>query len=264
MDYDYYHGGDAALLAALAGFTLILLLFAVASYVVMGIFLMKLLKNAGHRIPVSAWVPLWNTVSLMEIGGIKQPWIWTAILFGGSLIGSAIPFVGPIITLGIYILAVILTIYLAKGVQGALGLNSVGGIILAVLVPVVWVVWMAVRSDKNSFDREVALAQGGAMPMNWFGESDRHAPFDWIEPSYQPTGYAQSQPDFHSGYPAKEYPAPGYTEPTYPEAPVAPAQQPTTSAEPTEPTPSAPPRFSASPPPRGREESEDEDGNRIS
>lgn len=163
-----------AFLGALAVFTVF---FVVIFYVVNAIFLMKLLKNAGHRAPGSAWVPIWNQVSLAEIGGIKQPWIWMLIIFAGSFVAGLIPVIGFILSLVLLAASIILMVYIAKGVQAGLGIDSIGGIVLAVVVPLAWIIWMAIASGKRNYDKNAALQEGATFPMNWFGESDRLAPF---------------------------------------------------------------------------------------
>ncbi len=305
MDYEYYGSGAevASLLAVVVVFGFFFFIFAVAAYVVNAIFLMKLLKNAGHRTPASAWVPIWNTVSLMQIGGIKQPWIWALIFIGGSLVAGMIPYVGFILSLGILVAAVIVTIYLAKGVQAGVGHGSTGGIVLAVLLPIIWVIWISLASDKSRYDRDAAIREGSQMPLNWFGESDLYEPFGATAPAYA-GGYQQPAPSYgqHQGFQAPaaapappaapSYQQPTYTAPEPPQAPGAPtaapeswseSPQPPTSAftppaaAPVEPevaqdgaetpeaptAPPAPPRFGAPLPPRSREDFEDGEGNRT-
>lgn len=198
MEYDYSSnsGGEFAM-ALLVGF-LFVGVIGLVLYVINSFFLMKLLKNAGHKTPVSAWVPLWQTASLMEVGGIRKAWIWTLVLFGGSFIGGSIPVVGTLVAIAVFVAAVVLTVFLAKGVQAGLGIDSIGGIVLAVLVPIVWIVWMGIASGKTNYNREAAIAQGGAMPMNWFGDSDPYEPFANAGSTYGQPSSAYSQPT--SGY----------------------------------------------------------------
>lgn len=194
-NYGYNGGGggeDAAFLAIFGAFMFVGFLLAVVIYVVTAIFLMKLLRNAGHKSPAAAWVPLWNQVALFEIAGIKQPWAWVGVIFGASIISNFIPLVGIVISLAILAASIVLSVYMAKGVQAGLGINSVGGIVLAVLVPLAWIIWMSVASGKRKYDRNAALMEGGSLPMNWFGENDRLAPFGVAgTPAYG--AYSQSQ-----------------------------------------------------------------------
>lgn len=179
-NYDYEYSGASSGIEFLAAFFMVMagfFFFAIVAYVVTAFFLQKLLKSAGHKTPASAWVPLWSTVSLMEIGGIKQPWIWTLIFFGGSAFSNLIPGIGPIISLAVLVFAVIVTIFLAKGVQAGVGKGETGMIVLAVLVPMLWIILMAIESEKRKYDRERALAVGATMPFNWFGDGDPRAAF---------------------------------------------------------------------------------------
>lgn len=245
MEYEYYGDGSsaAALIALLMAFFAVFSIFAVAAYVVTSIFLMKLFRNAGHKTPGSAWVPVWNTASLFEIGGIRKPWAWVLVLYAGSFVSGLIPVIGSILSFGLIALAVVLTIYLAKGVQAGVGTGGTGGIVLAVLLPIVWIIWMAMASDKAPYNREAAIAEGAAMPMNWFGDSDPYAPF----------GVGTASPSYQQGY---------YAQPEQPVRPEAP-QTPTAPQGSPWPEQANPPTTSFPPvPPRAPEETEG-DGNRT-
>lgn len=177
MDTTYQSYDSSGLLAALMGMAVMFFFFAVALYVVQAIFQMKLLKNAGHKYPASAWVPLWNTVTLFEIGGIRMPWAWVAVLFGAGLL-SSIPVLGLLISLALVVVSVILSIWMAKGVQAGTRTGSTGGIVLAVLLPIVWVIWQSLASEKTKpYDVDAAIAAGGEMPINWFGQGNPREPF---------------------------------------------------------------------------------------
>lgn len=174
-DYTYYDGGAAGFAFA-AMFLMFTFAFALVFYVINSIFLMKLLKNAGHAHPGAAWVPLWNTVVLFELGGIRTPWIWVIILFAGGAL-SAIPILGFIISIALLVASIMLVIWMAKGVQMGLGLESTGGIVLAIFIPFAWVIWMAIRSDKVKYSVHTAVREGGTFPLNWFGEGNPYASF---------------------------------------------------------------------------------------
>lgn len=267
----YYNGygdsggmTDGAVLAALGAFVFVGFIFAVAIYVVTAIFQMKLLKNAGHRTPGSAWVPLWNTASLFEIGGIKQPWIWVAVLFGGNFLGGLIPGIGFLISLVVLAASIVLMVWVAKGVQAGLGISSVGGIVLAVLVPLAWIIWMAVVSGKRKYDRNAALMEGGSLPMNWFGENDRLAPFGVAS---APAGNFYAQPQQHQGGTPQSWTSQSNSPYAAPQA----QQQSWNAPEPHEnretelpQTPPAPPapRYESPLPPQGNEEDGTDRGGR--
>lgn len=184
MTNDYYYSDsnpeDLGLALAVM-FTVLATIFFIGlvCYLVTAFFQYKLLKNVGHKTPASAWVPVWNTITLMETGGVRKAGIWTLILIGGSFISAFIPFIGFFISLAIFVVAIILTIYMVKGVHAGLGKDdsAIGGIILAIFIPMAWIIWMAIESGKAKFNPERAVAAGGKMPMNWFGEGDPYAPF---------------------------------------------------------------------------------------
>ncbi len=246
MDYGYGYGhqgeGLALLFAFLLGTAVILtvLFFAVVAYVVTAIFLSKLLKNAGHRTPVAAWVPFWNSVALMEIAGIRQPWIWTGILVGASILAQ-LPVVGSILAIVVVILAVILMVYIARGVQSALGISSTGGIVLSVFFPTIWIIWMAVVSKRESYDQDRAIEEGSKLPMNWFGESDVYAPFDRTPVTPPAPSYSYGT----SAGSAQTAPAPAA-----PPVPPVPASQIAEDRDVAYPLPQTPPvpRFGSVPP----------------
>lgn len=147
------------------------------SYVINAIFLSKILKVAGHKKPVAAWVPVWNTVALMELGGIRKPWMWIVVILGSSAL-SAIPVIGFILSLALLVATVMLYIWIAKGVHAGLGMDSTGGIVLAVLLPLVWIIWMAiVAGKKGRFNRGAAIDMGASFPLNFFGEGEPRAAF---------------------------------------------------------------------------------------
>jgi len=209
---DYYAPGqptgtDEALGLFLGAFMGVALLFAVIYYVVNAIFLMKLLKNSGHRSPAAAWVPFWNQAALTELGGIRKPWIWVLVLFGVNILAGLIPVVGFLLSLAGLAAAIVLMVYIAKGVQAGLGINSTGGLVLAVIVPLAWIIWMSIASGKRKYNLGAALSEGDRFPMNWFGESDRLAPFG---APVAGNSYGQSQPFYGGG------PNPGYQAPQQP------------------------------------------------
>lgn len=179
MEYEYYGQGDAFTVAFLASFLITMIITSVIVYLITSIFLMKILKNANHKNPVAAWVPLWNTVTLFELAGIRTPWAWVAILFGGGLL-SGIPVIGVVISVGVMILSIILTIWMAKGVQAGLGLESVGGIVLAVFIPLIWIIWMSVRSNSVAYNHTAAFATGSTLPISWFNNGDPAASFNIV------------------------------------------------------------------------------------
>lgn len=250
---DALFGGLLALFVALG---IAALLIVPVVYVVTALFLMKLLRNGGHQHPVAAWVPLWSTAALFELAGIRVAWGWVAVLFAGGAL-SAIPYVGWLISVGVLVVSVMLTVWTARSIQAGLGLRSTGGVVLAVLLPPVWLIWMSVRSGKLGkgvpgiparYDRDLAISIGGSFPMNWFGQGDPYAPFGAAPaaPAFAPAGprgmtaaqfVQQNQAPAQVQTPAQaQTPAHGSTAPAQIDAqwapPAAPEQQ---SAPPEQP-----------------------------
>lgn len=180
-EYVYTTSGDGEIFGLLfaTGFILFMLAFAAVFYVINAIFLMKLLKNAGHKNPVAAWVPLWNTVTLFEVAGIKGPWIWVAIFFASGLV-SGIPVLGSIIAIGVLVISIILTIWMAKGVHAGLGFESVGGIVLAIFLPFIWLIWVALKSDSVPYNLNAAISNGNTLPIDWFKGGNPYQSFNLV------------------------------------------------------------------------------------
>lgn len=181
FEYEYTTtGGEdfGGLLLLLGGLLLIFSVFLVAIYIVGAIFQMRLMKAAGHRTPGAAWVPIWSTAALLETAGLRGPWPWVGVLFGASFLGGLIPYVGILVTIATSVISVMLFIWAAKGIQAGTGLDSTGGIVLAVFMPLIWLIWMGVRAPKTGYDREAAIAAAGTFPIRWFDRvGDPRAPF---------------------------------------------------------------------------------------
>lgn len=229
MTNDYYYSDSnpedlGVALAVMFTVLATILFFTLVLYLVTAFFQYKLLKNVGHKNPVSAWVPVWNTITLMETGGVRKAGIWTLVLFAGSFVGALIPFVGLFISLAIFVVAIILTIYMVKGVHAGLGKDdsAIGGIILAIFIPMAWIIWMAIESGKAKFNPERAVAAGGKMPMNWFGEGNPYAPFT---PDNHANAYYHA--NAATGYPGAQTAPPAPPAAPYGQAPYsAPSAQP--------------------------------------
>lgn len=153
----------------------VLLIIGVVAYVIGAIFLMKVLRRAGFEPPVAAWVPLWNTASMVQISGIAKPWIWVAIVFGGSFVSgllsgsenSLLEGVGWVLSIAVLVIGVILTVWMARAIQAGLGLDSAGGVVLAVLIPLAWIIWMGIRADKAAYyDAATAYSIGATFPLS--------------------------------------------------------------------------------------------------
>lgn len=128
-------GDPAAAVAVMAAMFAILLPIIVISYVVHALFLGMIFKKAGEE-QWKAWVPFLNVWKTFELGDQKG---WLSLLY-------LIPFVN--------IIAVVIQ-YIAMYKIG-LKLQKEGWfILLAIFVPTVWLIWLAV--DKSTWQGAAAV-----------------------------------------------------------------------------------------------------------
>lgn len=177
MDHNYTYSTSGDLDGVWMSVLVTIFLVCIALYALTAWFQMKLLMRAGHAHPGSAWVPVWSTVTLWETGGIRNPWIWCLLTMFGSSVLAWIPIIGWLAVIFLWIVSIMLTVYSAKGIQAGLGLSSTGGLVLAVLFPLVWLIWMALRSSKHFFNQDEAIRAGGTFPFAWFGPGQPYGPF---------------------------------------------------------------------------------------
>jgi len=112
------------------------LVIAVVVYVVMAIFLGKIFKKAGIE-SWKAWVPIYNNWVLLELGDQKGYWAVLAI----------IPVVNIVAAVFMYI--AMYNIGLKFGKEGAF-------VLLAIFLPLVWMIWLAV--DKSTWKGSTPVA----------------------------------------------------------------------------------------------------------
>ncbi len=125
MDYTYTStpvdtASAVAVVMSMIGFFLFV---ALIGYVVMALILSRIFKKAGVEQWV-AWVPIYNTWKVLEIGG--QPGWWAVV--------ALIPFVN--------IISVIMTIIAMYNI--GLKLGKQGAFVLwGIFIPIVWYLWLA-------------------------------------------------------------------------------------------------------------------------
>jgi len=199
MNYDHYGFLDPNFGFFIMGFLLVAATVAslvfVALYVVTSFFLMRLLTNAGHKNPVAAWVPFWNVVAFLELGGVSKPWFWILAIFGTSFLASilSIPLLSFAIMVAVFVVSVVLTAYAARAAQAGVGKGGQGGAVLAVLLFPVWVIWMSIESSKRPFDQNAMVEARRQFPFgDWFGESDPYEPFLQPAGTWTPSSPAQA------------------------------------------------------------------------
>lgn len=130
--YTYTTDTSSSLDPAAAVALLLFYIFAIAfAYVINGIFLGLIFKKAG--VPQwAAWVPFYSTWKMLEIGGQQGFWAILTIL----------PFVNIVSAIFMYI--AMYNIGLKLGKSGVF-------VLLAIFLPIVWLIWLAVdRSVWNN------------------------------------------------------------------------------------------------------------------
>lgn len=139
---------DPAAAAAFGlAFLLVVFVFIVIAYVVNSIFLGMIFKKAG--VPAwKAWVPFYNTWIMLELG--DQAGFWAVL--------AIIPVVN--IASAVFIIMAMYKIGLKLGKEGAF-------VLLAIFIPIVWLIWLAV--DKSTWkgaplNSSASPSQPGAQP----------------------------------------------------------------------------------------------------
>jgi hypothetical protein len=118
------------------GIFLFMLVMVVISYVVYAFLLGRIFQKAGVE-QWKAWVPVYNTWVLLELGGQQGFW---AIL-------ALIPIVQIVALVFMYIAMYEIGLKLEK--QGAF-------VLLAIFLPIVWLVWLAFDGSKWKGKKPVA------------------------------------------------------------------------------------------------------------
>lgn len=144
-DNSYYYSSPSTLssgdAAALAGFSLMFMLavfvFAAAAYVVAALCLMRIFKKAGVTNAWAAWVPFYNNWKLLEIGGQQGFWAVLAVV--------------PVVNIVSAIFMFIAMYHVGK----KLGKPD-AFVLLAIFLPVVWLIWLAV--DKSTWSDKASSA----------------------------------------------------------------------------------------------------------
>jgi hypothetical protein len=120
---------DSAAAAALGfGFFVFFMLLFAAIYVVYAIFLGRIFKKAGQPAWI-AWVPFYNDWKLLELGGQQGFWAVLAIV--------------PIVNYVSLVFKYIAMYHVGKklGKEGAF-------VLLAIFLPIVWLIWLGVDKSK--------------------------------------------------------------------------------------------------------------------
>ena len=256
---DYSDYGAGYELAWLFVFLPLMLIFALATYLLTSWFYMKIFEKAGVQGKWRAWVPVYNTLIFTKLGDLN-PW-WLLILWVAGGVLSWVPVLGQLILL----VAFVYTLLAAWRV----GLKLQKEAVWLILYFFLSIVWLGINAfDRSRWNTAVPAAPWGgsflADSTVWSGipaqtPSGGHSANPIMQPGaypppagYQPPPPAGYQPPSAPGY---EPPAPsGYAPPAapggYTPPPAAhPASPEPPSAPPAAPeSPSAPPTVPPAPP----------------
>lgn len=130
MDLPTYAGGPYGIegLALFGLFLVFVLFFALIFYAISAFLLGKLFQKAGEPQWI-AWVPIYNTWKILELGG--QQGFWAILGF--------IPFVNIIALIYLYVAMY----YIGK----KLGKED-WFVLLAIFVPIIWLIWLGYDDSK--------------------------------------------------------------------------------------------------------------------
>lgn len=133
-------------LTALSGLGLLMLVMvALAMYILTAIALQRLFAKAGYPRPWAAWIPVWNQWVLFELGA--QNGAWSLLVFA-TLLGG-VPGLGNVLVLAANVVLILVTVYAAMNVNKAVGRESLGWTVLAVFLPAIWI-WI-LGFSRNRF-----------------------------------------------------------------------------------------------------------------
>lgn len=127
----------AAAGAAFAAMMVFVLIATVISYVIGALLLSRIFKKAGVE-PWKAWVPIYNTWVMLELGDQKGYWAVLMLI--------------PVVNLVAFVFLIIAEYHigLKLGKEGPF-------VLLAIFLPIVWLIWLAV--DKSTWQGAKPVAQ---------------------------------------------------------------------------------------------------------
>lgn len=131
--HSYYYDNGASSMSSDAAVGMLLLVmlfflvFGIAMYIIFALLMGRIFKKAGVE-SWKAWVPVYNNWILLELG--DQQGFWAVL--------ALIPVVNIVAAVFIYI--AMYNIGLKLGKEGAF-------VLLAIFLPVVWLIWLAVDSS---------------------------------------------------------------------------------------------------------------------
>jgi hypothetical protein len=123
---------------------LVMFLFVAITYVIFAFLLGRIFKKAGEPQWI-AWVPIYNTWKTLELG--NQQGFWAVL--------ALIPFVNLVSTIFLYIAMF--------NIGKKLGKED-WFVLLAIFLPVVWIIWLAFDDSKWQGGKKVATEKAKSTP----------------------------------------------------------------------------------------------------
>ncbi|WP_150951973.1 large exoprotein [Microbacterium testaceum] len=224
--YYYDDGSGVAALAFLLVLVPILLILALAAYVISSFLYMKIFEKAGVQGKWRAWVPVYNGLVAAKLGDVS-PWVVLIVAVASSVL-SNIPIIGPVFSLAIIAVAVMYSWRIG------LKLGKDWPLLLLWLIPGIGaLIWLAIVAfSNNRWNPAIAPAPWAntflADKTVWNGIP--------VQPSQPVAGNG-------GGYAGPGYGAPPAQQPYSPPATGTTPPPPATGTTPPPPAPPADPRI---------------------
>jgi hypothetical protein len=177
--------------AVAVGFALFGLFITLVTYVWFGIVGSKLFKKVGYKNPWAAWVPVYNTYALLEVGNQQGKW---AIFYAVAALLQIIPFLGTLLYLVATVFFIIALIYAYININKAFGKDVTGWTVFAVFLQLIWMTILA-YGNTNQYD---ARRANGPYFMN---KNATLAGANGYNGGYQNQQYNGYQPQQQGGFP---------------------------------------------------------------
>ena len=127
---------DATAVALIVLLMIFSFVVTIIAYVIVGLTLMRIFKKAGVK-PWAAWVPVYNSWKMLEIGGQKGFWSIIILVPIAQIIG-------------------LVFFYIAMYHIGKKLGKDDAFIVLGIFLPLVWYIWLAV--DKSTWNDNASSA----------------------------------------------------------------------------------------------------------
>ncbi len=244
-----YGNGDIStggLIALLLVVLPLLLLFALAGYIITSVFFMKIFEKAGVQGKWRAWVPVYNYLVFAKLGDLS-PWVMLGAIVAGSVLSNvpAIGFIFGLLPFAAFVLA---------SYRVGLKLGKDWPLLLLNLIPglgsLIWLGIAAFTSSpwnprvqpspwRTTFLRDTTVWQGIPAQPDAGAAGAGHAGYGTPQggnPTGAPHGAAPTAPGAYpppaQQHPTTPPPAGAYPPPASPQQPPAPPTEPPTTQPP--------------------------------